>query len=217
MDIQIVSEHNEGNVAKFFTYNGRPWLLILVLLCTGFGIILIPFIWNWGKSTLSETDMDNLWREIGASREDEAYRVANYDKDDALRDAIFFFAYADETAPGKEYRYKLGLDKRIRRNHVKLVYMIFGRDQLIVFDENICCENLWDGRDSVSEYYWKDVSSVNFDERENTFEIAVGPKRVEYPLTGQTKEGEGDYEISGSDRAQEVANAIRLILREKKA
>ena len=41
----------------------------------------------------------------------------------------------------------------------------------MVFQEAICVEIQWDGLDVTCEFYWKDVTSVNFDQRKNTFKI----------------------------------------------
>jgi len=220
MDIVKPQTHNEKDVVKYFKYSGKPWGVLFLLLISVIGIILIPIIWKiYSKPKLSDYDIDKLWDEVAKSREDEAYRVANYDKEDALRDAQYFLAYPSTLSPNSEFREKEGDDGYFRRNHMKLVYMIYGRDQLIVFDENICLDDLWDGSDRTEEYYWSDVSSVTFDERQDMMQIAVGPKIINYPLTGEELHGDEEaLERSAYfKQAQEVANAVRMILREKKS
>lgn len=177
------------------------------------GLAIAVFLAKKMSSPLKDGDVDRLWHTAAKARENEAYRVANYDEEDAIRDAIYFFGYAEQTAPGKTRRTKEGKDKLYRRNHQKLVYMIFGRDQLIVFDETICLENKWDGADQTEEFYWDDVSSVSFDEKSDSFQLTVGPRIVTYPLTGENDDGHSAY----SEQAQEVSNAVRMILRERKS
>ncbi|MDA9652104.1 hypothetical protein N9T16_05430 [Pelagibacteraceae bacterium] len=91
--------------------------------------------------------------------------------------------------------------------------MIYAKDQLIVFDENICIENNWEGVDQVHEYYWKDVSSIGFDQKINSMEIACGPKIIDFPL-----QGESDSQDNFSTEAAEaISNSVRVILRERKS
>lgn len=224
MKIDAQLPYSEKDVEKYF--NDTPWwvwasgilaFFIGATLTWWVGLIAAigVMVWLYIKAAgpLKDADIDEMWHTIAKSRADEAYRVANYDKEDVIRDATYFFGYAEQVAPGKTYRTKEGEDKRLRRNHQKLIYMIYGRDQLIVFDETICLENKWDGADQTEEFYWDDVSSVSFDEKRDALTITVGPRIVEYPLTG-----EGDNEHSAySEQAQEVANAVRLMLRERKA
>ena len=234
MKINVELKHTEDEIQKYFTggANWPLWVSIIawivawiasewwVGLIVLFGLIAV-FVKTglWGDGPVKDEDIDEMWHLVASSREEEAYRVTNYDKEDVLRDAQYFFAYANDTAPSKLQLHKEGKDELYRWNHLKLVYMIFGRDQLIVFDETICLENLWDGADRTEEYYWEDVSSVTFDERTNTFQFAVGPRIISYPLSANDPDNgeDADERSAYYERANEVANAVRLILREKKA
>jgi len=224
MKIDTQLPYSEKDIEKYF--NETPWWVwaggILAFfigaslnewvgIIAGLGVTVGLYIHAAGP--LKDRQIDEFWHTIAKSREDEAYRVANYDKEDVIRDATYFFGYAEQVAPGKTHRTKEGDDKRVRHNHQKLIYMIYGRDQLIVFDETICLENQWDGADRTEEFYWNDVSSVSFDEKWDALQMAVGPRIVVYPLTGEGADSHSAY----SAQAQEVANAVRLVLRERKA
>ena len=174
----------------------------------------------------TDEEIDAQWTEIAKQREDEAYRVAHMEKSDAIRDAQYFYTRPTELPDGdKVPTYKIieGKDEIHRRNCQRLVYMIYTQNQLIVFDENLCIENNWEGKDNVQEYYWKDVSSIGFDQKTNTLEIACGPKIVEFPLQGDRNLLEsiigldfGDEKYS-TTHAEELSNSIRVMLREIKS
>jgi hypothetical protein len=224
----------EAEVRKFFPKEGwmRPYLY-------GIGIAAL-FIWTYANLTFAivvaaalvgglfylskdapdPKKIDAEWHRVALSRESVAYKKLNFDKDEAIRDAQYFFAFPEYVAPGKEYR-QVSIPLQgpngetvTYRNHQRIVWMIYGRDQLMTFDETICLEDLWDSRDRTSEFFWQDVSSIDFDERTDTLEVVVGGKTHSYPLTG-------DDSASGQafdpDRAVEIANGVRTILREKKS
>ena len=50
----------------------------------------------------------------------------------------------------------------------------------------------------------------------NTLELACGPKMIRYPLAGDDTE-EGVSERVKTDKATEIANSVRVMLREKKS
>jgi len=181
------------------------------------GFLIFGFIlyWKYGPTKLSDEDIDAAWVKIAESRIDEAYRVALMEKDDTIRDAEWFFAWPNESSPSTEYKSKEGKDGFYRRNTQRLVYMIYGKDQLVTFGETICIEDMWDGEDDSQEYYWQDVSSMGFDQKSNKLELACGPKIIVYPLAGAG--GDGYIEKVKTDRATEIANSVRVMLREKKS
>tara|TARA_B100000787_G_scaffold163030_1_gene144307 strand:- start:119 stop:829 length:711 start_codon:yes stop_codon:yes gene_type:complete len=218
-------------IVSYFTPPGGKAGMIILLILISIGlyawepmagvagvIVTALVIWGGSKKSKPATDaqIDAQWTEIAKQRVDEAYRVAHIDKEDAIRDAEYFWAYPQETQGGDDgvtYKTKEGLDKFIRRNYQRLVYMIYAKDQLVVFDENICIENNWDGNDNVREFYWTDVSSIGFDQKTNTLSIACGPQIVEFPLQG---EKEDVVENFSTEAAEKLSNSIRVILRERK-
>jgi len=209
---------------------GMIFFLILVSLGLYFwepiaggvgAVITILVIVKISKKGQVATDeqIDAQWDQIAQQREDEAYRVAHIDKEDVIRDAEYFWAWPQEKQTGDgaiEFKEIEGKDENWRKNYQRLVYMIYAKDQLVVFDENICIENNWDGLDNVQEYYWADVSGVGFDQKTNTLTVDVGPRIVEYPLKGEKGDGDEDSIIS-TKAAENLSNSIRVILRERKA
>lgn len=172
-----------------------------------FGLICYGLLMHLFGSKIKDREIDKMWKKIAIEREEEAYRAVNYDKEDAIRDAIYVYGLTKHEAPDSQIKSVIGKDQYYRTNHQRLIYIIFGRDQLIVWQESICLENLWDSPDVTEEYFWNDVSAVRFDEDEHLLQLVIGPIVENYPLTGDM----------GSDgQAQEVANAVRMILRERK-
>ena len=220
-------------IVSYFSPPGGKAGMIIILIIISLGlfawelmagiagvIVTALIIWGGGKKSKPATDseIDKQWEEIAKQREDEAYRVAHLDKSDSVRDAEYFWAYPQEMQAGDDavsYKTKEGLDKVTRRNYQRLVYMIYAKDQLVVFDENICIEDSWDGRDNIQEYYWSDVSSIGFDQKTNSLEIACGPKIIGFPLKGDGKEGASE-DNSSTEAAENLSNSIRVILRERK-
>jgi hypothetical protein len=184
------------------------------------GILLAVLMYNYLTGRPDPEKIDAEWHRVALSRETIAYQKLNFEKEEAIRDAQYFFAYPEYIAPDREYgEVTLPVEGKhgesvTYRNHQRIVWMIYGRDQLMTFDETICLENLWDSRDRTSEFFWQDVSSIDFDERTDTLEVVVGGKTHSYPLTGG--DGEGG-EAFDADRAVEIANGVRTILREKKS
>lgn len=171
------------------------------------GLICYALLMNLLKSKIKDREIDKMWQKIAKEREDEAYRAVNYHKEDAIRDAIYVYGLTKHESPNTEIKGIIGKDEYYRINHQRLIYIIFGRDQLIVWQESICLESLWDSPDVTEEYFWNDVSAVKFDEDEHLLQLVIGPIIEEYPLVGDR----------GSDvQAQDVANAVRMILRERK-
>tara|TARA_B100000795_G_C22774782_1_gene429512 strand:+ start:315 stop:1034 length:720 start_codon:yes stop_codon:yes gene_type:complete len=223
-------------VQDYFNPPGPNWIVgiaIFIGVCVGFMIhAIVGFLailgsgyWLYKRSKKDDTtriptdeEIDNNWKEIAAQRVDEAYRVAHIDKSDVIKDAEYFWAYPSEL-PDQEnpinvaYTSKEGKDKLHRRNYLRLVYMIYAKDQLIVFDENICIENNWEGVDNIQEYYWKDVSSIGFDQKNNSMEIACGPKIIDFPLQGESSSKDN----FSTEAAEAISNSVRVILRERKS
>ena len=223
------------SIVNYFNPPGSKAGMIFFLLLVSLGlyfwepiagvvgaVITILIIVKISKKGQVATDeqIDAQWDQIAQQREDEAYRVAHIDKEDVIRDAEYFWAWPQEFQKGEgaiDFKEKEGLDENWRKNYQRLVYMIYAKDQLVVFDENICIENNWDGLDNVQEYYWSDVSSVGFDQKTNTLEIACGPRIIAFPLKGEKKEGEEDNSIVSTEAAENLSNSVRVILRERKA
>jgi len=165
-------------------------------------------------SAVSDADIDKAWRDLAVAREEEAYRVANLEKEDVIRPAEWFYAFPNAFTEDREYKSKEGKDQRYRRNYQRLVYMIYGRDQLVVWDETINLETKWDSSDQIQEFFWNDVSAVKFDEKHDLMTINVGGAAEQFPLSGDSNEyGIAEYE----EKAREISNGIRAILREKKS
>lgn len=226
---------SEKEVRKFFPKEGElqpfiygivfiavtAWYFINFTLAAIVAVILFGvMMYNYLTGRPDPEKIDAEWHRVALSRENIAYEKLNFDKDEAIREAQYFFAYPEHIAPGKDYR-EITLPLRgpngesvTYRNHQRVVWMIYGRDQLMTFDETICLEDLWDSRDRTSEFFWQDVSSIDFDERTDTLEVVVGGKTHSYPLTGGDNEG---GEAFDADRAVEIANGVRTILREKKS
>ena len=223
------------SIVNYFNPPGSKAGMIFFLLLVSLGlyfwepiagvvgaVITILIIVKISKKGQVATDeqIDAQWDQIAQQREDEAYRVAHIDKEDVIRDAEYFWAWPQEFQKGEgaiDFKEKEGLDENWRKNYQRLVYMIYAKDQLVVFDENICIENNWDGLDNVQEYYWSDVSSVGFDQKTNTLEIACGPRIIAFPLKGEKKEGEEDNSVVSTEAAENLSNSVRVILRERKA
>ena len=219
---------SEDQIVNYFHPKGYGMIIFLILATVGLyfiettyaigGGFLIAFAISRRSKHKAATDaqIDAQWKEIAHQREDEAYRVAHMDKEDVIRDAEYFWAYPEEVQKDIEFTEIEGDDKFYRRNYQRLVYMIYGKDQLVVFDENICIENNWDGLDNVQEYYWKDVSSIGFDQKKNVLEIVCGPKHLEFPLQGDPKKGEEVDTLISTEAAENLSNSVRVILRERK-
>ena len=182
------------------------------------GLALVGYVLykKFGDKGITDEQIDEAWAAIAESRREEAHKVALIDKEDTIRDAEWFFAWPDDLSPDTEYKSKEGEDGYFRRNHQRLVYMIYGKDQLVTFGETICIEDNWDGDDDSKEYYWQDVSSMGFDQKTNVLELACGPKIINYPLAGQDEDGFTDEKVK-TEKATSVANSVRVILRERKS
>ena len=200
-------------------------LAVLVILYTfmdvlgaviGIAILGYALYKRFGASGLTDEEIDAAWVKIAESRRDEAHRAALIEKEDTIRDAEWFFAWPNDFSPSTPYKSQEGEDGYYRRHTQRLVYMMYGKDQLVTFGETICIEDEWDGDDDSQEYYWKDVSSMGFDEKTNTLELASGPQMISYPLAGDDTE-EGVSERVKTDKATEIANSVRVMLREKKS
>ena len=213
-------------------------VVVFVLICIlaiepifGFiGIIAYAsfLIFRGRKKTLAPADqeIDELWAQIAKQREDEAYRVAHIDKSDAIREAQYFYTGPWQFQSGEntpDYKVIVGKDDYCRRNYQQLHYMIYTQDQLVVFDESICIEDNWQGADKIREYYWKDVSAIEFDQKDNTLTLTCGGQNILFPLQGDKDLVQGIVEsiIGGDEKfittnAEEVSNSIRVMLREIK-
>ena len=218
---------SQEEISRYFDGQGWKFIAFLILLggglvameqavfgLPGLGLAAVLLFFRFRKKKASDEEIDNAWTTIAKAREDEAYRVAHLDKGDAIRDAEYFWAFPEDFSSEVNYKTKEGADGYTRRNHQRLVYMIYGKDQLIIFDENICVEDLWDGADATQEYYWSDVSSVGFDQKTNVLEVICGPKTVLYPLAGEEDE---DGETYSTKEAEAISNSIRVMLRERKS
>ena len=219
---------SEDQIVNYFHPKGYGMIIFLILATVGLYFVETTYAIGAGFLTVfamsrrskhkgaTDAQIDAQWKEIAHQREDEAYRVAHMDKEDVIRDAEYFWAYPEEVQKDIEFTEIEGDDKFYRRNYQRLVYMIYGKDQLVVFDENICIENNWDGLDNVQEYYWKDVSSIGFDQKKNILEIVCGPKHLEFPLQGDPKKGEEVDTLISTEAAENLSNSVRVILRERK-
>ncbi len=219
---------SEDLIVNYFHPKGYGMIIFLILATVGLYFIETTYAIGGGFLTAfaisrrskhkaaTDAQIDAHWTEVAHQREDEAYRVAHMDKEDIIRDAEYFWAYPEELQTDIEFTEIEGDDKFVRRNYQRLVYMIYGKDQLVVFDENICIENNWDGLDNVQEYYWKDVSSIGFDQKKNILEITCGPKSLKFPLQGDPKKGEADDTLVSTEAAEKLSNSVRVILRERK-
>jgi hypothetical protein len=232
-DLNVDLGIEKKDISAYF--DGGSWAMVYAALIIGLvlwafletaGLFAAIGLVGWaiyskmGSSSLTDAEIDSAWEKIAESRRDEAHRVALIDKEDTIRDAEWFFAWPDDFSPDTEYKSKEGEDTYYRRNHQRLVYMIYGKDQLAVFGETICIEDNWDGEDDCKEYYWKDVSSMGFDQKSNTLELACGPKIIKYPLAGDDDDENGltlFSEKTKNDKATEISNSVRVILRERKA
>ena len=226
---------SKESIVNYFTPpGGMAGMIIFLILVSlglfawnpiagGAGVVITGFVIfgkKKGAKPATDEQIDAQWDQIAQQREDEAYRVAHIDKEDVIRDAEYFWAWPQELQKGEGaivFKEKEGLDENWRKNYQRLVYMIYAKDQLVVFDENICIENNWDGLDNVQEYYWADVSGVGFDQKSNILTVDVGPRIVKYPLKGEKGEGEEDNNKVSTEAAENLSNSIRVILRERKA
>lgn len=221
LDSKDISAYFDGQ-SNTLMWFGVILLLVLWVAMDTIGLIIggliLGFILykRFGTSGLSDADIDAAWVKIAESRLDEAHRVALMDKGDTIRDAEWFFAWPDDFSPATPYKSREGEDGFYRRNTQRLVYMIYGKDQLVTFGETICIEDMWDGDDDSQEYYWSDVSSMGFDQKSNKLELACGPKIVGYPLSGDSGDDDSSERVK-TDKAQEIANSVRVMLREKKS
>mgnify|MGYP007047662065 CR=1 FL=1 len=227
--IDVTLDKSEAEYRRYFNGSvlliiGGWALLIGIIVCIGdvfwgviiggFGLALLVKGFK-DKAACSDADIDKAWRDIAVAREDEAYKIANLEKEDTIRPAEWFYAFPNDVAQDREYKYKEGKDKRYRRNYQRLVYMIYGRDQLVIWDETINLETKWDSSDQVQEFFWNDVSAVKFDEKVNLMTINVSGAEEEITLTG---DGGKDVSIEEYEKnAREISNGIRAILREKKS
>ena len=232
-DIDVNLDITPEQISSYFDGGGWGVIFTLILISLGLfawetfagvaGLAVTGYLiyQKMQKGSVSDEDIDTVWEQMAKGREDEAYRVAHIDKDDVIRDAEYFYAWPEEYSPETNYKSKEGEDGFYRRNHQRLVYMIYGKDQLIVFDETICIEDNWDGADQTREYYWKDVSSIGFDQKDNTLKLACGPTEILFPLAGQEEDEDGKMQASdekfSSVKAEEISNSIRVMLREKKS
>ena len=175
----------------------------------------------------TDAQIDQAWEKLAEAREEEAYRASNYKKKDTIRDSDYIFVYPLEipasTAQNPHYQYTAVIspnDHYIRRNYLDVVRLIYGEDQIMTFQETLCLTDGWDGLDVTKEYYWTDVAGIEMDQKENKFEILVGGRPVEYPLTGERDKSQGIEEREALKnyiaKAETVSNALRSLLRSKK-
>jgi len=170
-----------------------------------------------------DSEIDNAWTKLAESREDEAYRAANYKTKDAIRDSDYIYLYPHEIPPNtsKEPHYTYTSihspnDNLIRRNYLDILRLIYGDDQIISFQETLCLADGWDGLDTTKEYYWTDVAGIEMDQKENQFLITAGGKTTAWPLAGTKDGSDRDSLKSYIEKAEQVSNALRSVLRSKK-
>ena len=161
----------------------------------------------------SDNEIDQAWHAIAKSRLPEAHRVANYDAEDCIRPTEYMFGYTHQFLENPEKKVVQGKDGYVRSNFRQLIYIVYGRDQIITFEEGYCIENDIDGLDRVSEYYYKDVAGVEIDQNTNSFLLKTSAGNIEFNLTGE----DGTHEKGSLDRAQDISNSLRAVLRERKA
>ena len=174
------------------------------------------------KKKILPTDeqIDNAWDALAVSREEEVYRVANFKKSNVVRDSEFFLGYPLETGVCK-YRDRISKrDNALRRNYLDVVRLIYGEDQIISLRETICLEDGWDGLDEIKEYYWEDVAGIEFDQKEASFMIMSGGRASYYPLgkidNNNLLETQSSL-VLYMKKCESIANALRSVLRSKKA
>lgn len=241
INVDELSLKPEQVVAYFnpLKFSWAVFVTAFIVACIGFAfhqivgfVIIVAYIYylyarsKKQKTLPTDKQIDDQWAQIAKQREDEAYRVAHIEKSDALRDAQYFFTGPWEIQAGDNspnLKFIVGKDEFIRRNYQRLVYMIYTQNQLIVFDENICIEDNWEGVDKIREYYWKDVSSIEFDQKTNTLALTCGGKDISFPLQGDENlvtsfinnlMGNSDKYVTSE--AEEISNSIRVMLREIK-
>lgn len=165
------------------------------------------------SSAPSDHEIDMAWNKIAQSRIPEALRVANYDEEDCIRPTEYMLGYSFGLNGGPPKKTIKGKDGYVRSNYMKLVYVIYGRDQIMTFEEAYCIANDLDGLDKVSEYFYSDVSGVEFDQNINSFLLKTSGGNIEFSLTGE----DGAHEKGFIQRAQDISNSIRAVLRERKS
>jgi len=196
------------------------FFLLSIFIEWGFGILIgisliaiAGVIYNLKISgSPSDQQIDDAWTKIAQSRISEAHRVGNYDEEDCIRPTEYMFGYSYNFLESTDKKVVQGKDGYIRSNYLRLVYIIYGRDQIITFEEGYCIENDIDGLDRVSEYFYSDVSGVEIDQNTNSFLLKTSGGNVEFRLTGE----DGQHEKGFIQRAQDISNSIRAVLRERK-
>lgn len=221
--------------SKIADYFNKPKWLDRVLKVGGFGafcmlsifiewapgillgiaaIAIAIFMYNKKiKQAPTDKQIEQAWYKIAESRIPEAHRVANYDKEDCIRPTEYMFGYSSQFLENKEKKVVRGKDGFYRSNYRKLIYVVYGRDQIMTFEEGYCIENDVDGLDRVSEYFYADVSGVEIDQNTNSFLLKTSGGNVQFELTGE----DGTHERHSIERAQDISNSIRAVLREKKS
>ena len=188
---------------------GIPYFWVPTIL----GVLCIVRIVKMIKNCPNDSDIDSAWILAAESRIDEAMLKSHLEEEDlALPEGEsldYFFGQPQGFQEKLPYRYKIGEDGMLRWNYLQLVFIIYGKKTLSQFDEPFCLENQWDGLDRTEEYYWKDISGVKFDQREQIFEINTSGGKEAFPLSS-------DGYAYKAERAEKIAKTCRTILRQKK-
>lgn len=199
-------EIHEGHLIFEIPYFWVPAIL---------GVLCIVRIVKMRKNCPEDSDIDETWDLQAFQRYDEAMSQSHIEGEDLAgpegEGVDHFFGWPAETFPGMPYRGKIGKDGLYRSNYQQLVFVLYGKDALMQFDEAFNLEYQHDGKDQTREFYWTDIAGITFDQREEIFSIIAAGKEETFNLNNS--EGQHAYK---SDRAEAIAKTCRTMLRQKK-
>lgn len=160
---------------------------------------------------LSDSDIEKGYEQFVRSSTEKAYSAVNYAPSDSVRQPDWFW-FSSKGVQGAEKRIHQGQDKVWRANMRSFLWVIYGKDQIMTYEVDFCIESDVQSKTNTSEYFYKDVAGVEFDNNDNTLTLRTTGGNKTFPLSSDDSEEAGDV-----DRAQHVANTIRTMLRERKA
>ena len=198
-------EIHEGHLIFEIPYFWVPAIL---------GVLCIVRIVKMIKNCPNDNDMDTAWDFAARSRYDEAMKQSHIEEEDLAGpegqgiDHFFGEPLDFDKIP---YRWKIGKDGCYRSNYQQMIFVLYGKDALMQFDEPFCLENNWDGKDQTREFYWTDIAGITFDQREEIFIINAAGKEEPFQLASD--------HISSyrAEKAEDIAKTCRTMLRQKKA
>lgn len=172
-------------------------LLALILFFTGM------------RDVPSDEDIEETYANYANKAVEKAINSLNLSRDDLVRETDWFW-YASWGIKDYPKRYREGKDKEIRANTRSFLLILYAANQIMTYEVDYNIEANVESKANNSEWFYKDVVGVEVT-TDDLFILRTSGGAKEFPLKKQ-----GSDDVADEERARNVMNSIRSMLREKK-